>query len=103
MFYHDVEPALAAEAAAKVVPHANQCFSTPTKHAGWKPYPCAFIITTDDHVAPPAMIRWTLDEVMFKDPEVKARWEVHELASSHSPFLSMPGECAKIIEKYAEA
>ena len=101
MFYHDVPHALAAEAASRVVPHSNKCFNTPTKHAGWKPYPCAFVITTEDHVAPPAMIRWMLDE-MFKDPEVEARWDVHELASSHSPFLSMPEKCAEIIIKYAE-
>lgn len=102
MFYHDVPPNLAAEAAAKVVPHANKCFSTPTKHAGWRPFPCAFVITTEDHVAPPAMIRWMLDE-MLKDSELKSRWDVHELASSHSPFLSMPEECARIVEKYAQA
>lgn len=100
MFYHDVEPSLAAEAASKVLPHANKCFSTPTKHAGWKPFRCAFVITTEDHVAPAAMVRWMLGE-MFKDTEVKARWDVHELASSHSPFLSMPEKCVEIVEKYA--
>lgn len=53
MFYHDVEPSLAAEAASKIVPHANSRFSMPTKHAGWKPFPCAFVITTQDHAAQP--------------------------------------------------
>lgn len=102
MFYHDVSPELAEKAASKIVPHANKCFSTPTKYAGWRPYPCAFVITTEDHVAQPAMIRMMLDQYIFQDPEVRARWEVHELVSSHSPFLSMPEKCLPIIEKYAQ-
>lgn len=101
MFCHDVEPSLAAEAASKIVPHSNECFSTPTKHAGWTPYPCAYIVTMEDHVAPPAIFRWMLDELLLKDPEIMKRWDVFKLKSSHSPFLSMPDECLKIIEQYA--
>lgn len=102
VFYHDIPYELASEAASRVLPHSNKCFSTPTKHAGWTSYDCAFVITTEDRVAPTEAIRWMLGE-MFKDPEVKARWDVYELASSHSPFLSMPEKCAEIVLKYAGA
>ena len=99
-FYHDVEPELAAEAASRIVPHAYVALSTETKHEGWRLFPCTYVMCTKDRALPVDRMRGKLTTIM-NDPDLSKTWEIVELDSGHSPFLTVPSECARIIRKAA--
>lgn len=91
MFYGDVPDAEAREAAQRLVPQSTRSFGEPPTQAGWHTVPSAYIVCEHDQALPP------------QDQEALATrsGEVHRLASSHSPFLSMPQELAALLARIA--
>lgn len=91
MFYHDCEPAVAAAAAARLVP---QSFKVHAAVIGIRPdrsgaVPKTYILTTEDRCISTA----------FQETQVKRcpGMAVRRMASGHSPFLSQPEELARMI------
>ena len=95
-FYHDVEPGLAKEAAARVTRHAASSFNTPTKAQGWELFPTTYIFCKEDRAMPIAVQKVWFD--LLTDEERKG-WRFETLDCGHSPFLSKPAECAKLLAK----
>ncbi|MFG2138850.1 alpha/beta fold hydrolase [Streptomyces sp. NPDC048650] len=85
--YADAPPAESARAAARLVPHSARCATDRITRSGWHTIPSSYIVCDQDRTIPPAQ-----QERMAT--RAKA---VHHLASSHSPFLSKPGELADLL------
>lgn len=98
-FYADVPEPLASKSCADLMPQATQsflsCLSAPawagSEYAGRRVY----IRCLQDAAVPSAVqTKW------IKDTEVD--WEIIDLDTSHSPFLSRPNELATCLEGLAE-
>ncbi|KAK4504492.1 hypothetical protein PRZ48_005408 [Zasmidium cellare] len=98
-FFHDVEPALAQEAANHLVKNAMSAFLEPKKHIGWDEYDCTYITCTEDQAAPKGATEKMLGALT---EEQRARWRTEEIGGSHSPFLSRPVELARLLERIAD-
>lgn len=98
-FYHDVELSIAETAVAALLPHALEAFRTPTKHNGSSEFPVTYVVCNDDR-ALSVKAQYKCVEVCRSTEGRKGgrdAVEVVALESGHSPMLSMPGECARII------
>lgn len=87
VFFHDVEPALAEESVARLGFQSWQAITQELTHAVWKTVPSTYVICDDDRALPPEV-----QEILAQ----RASRVLH-LASSHSPFLSMPEKLAELI------
>lgn len=102
-FYNDLSPDEAAKAVTGLVPTAADAFTDPSQHEGWAEFPVTFVLCTEDNAWGPADQQRMIDACRTREgrkggPEGV---EVVTLKSSHSPMLSMPGECAKVIRRAA--
>jgi pimeloyl-ACP methyl ester carboxylesterase len=88
VFYADVDPVLAAEAMERLVPASYSSQTAPVSKAAWHTIPSTYIICTADNAIPP----------FAQEAMAQRAKRVHRLASSHSPFLSMPAELAALIK-----
>ncbi|KAM0719995.1 hypothetical protein Q7P37_004130 [Cladosporium fusiforme] len=103
VFYNDVQPDDAAKAVEALVPTAQDAFLSPAQHEGWAEFPVTFVLCTEDNAWGPADQQRMIDLCRAREgrkggPEAV---EVVTLKSSHSPMLSMPEECVKIIRRAA--
>jgi len=89
VFYADCEPAVAARAAAALVPHRKDVFSQELRSAAWQTVPSTYVVCERDNAIPPA-----LQELMAARAGTVSR-----IDSSHSPFLSRPDELTAIIQE----
>jgi len=88
-FYADCPPAVARRAAAAILPQRKACFSQELRAAAWQRVPSTYVVCTQDDAVPPAA-----------QERMSARAGlVSHIASSHSPFLSRPGEVTAIIKE----
>lgn len=87
LFYHLCDPAVAAEAAARVRPQSLASFAEPIGEPAWRSIPSSYIATTYDRAIPVALQR-----AMATRCE-----ELFELPADHSPFLSLPRETAELL------
>jgi pimeloyl-ACP methyl ester carboxylesterase len=99
-FYGDADPAVAAAAIALLTPDAPAGIAagaTKLTAAGWGSVPRTYVVCTQDRaLRPPAQRKFIADA----DTAFPANpTTVHILDSSHSPFLSMPGQVADIVLK----
>jgi len=62
---------------------------------GWGSVPRSYLLCRQDQTVPPALQRLFISQADAAFPDTKTR--VIELDSSHSPFLSMPGELADVL------
>lgn len=91
-FYGDCSATDAASAAARLTPEHVSTRTTIVTRAAWRTVPSHFVVCTLDRACTPAVQR-----------RMAARIDsVSELASSHSPMLSMPAEVARTIVGFAE-
>lgn len=102
-FYNDVEPAMAADAAASLLPQAVEAFVTPTQHDGCGEFPVTYVVCSLDKALTAEYQRSAVDVIRSREgrkggPDAV---EMVTLESGHSPFLNMPEECAAIIRKAA--
>ncbi|WPB03967.1 uncharacterized protein RHO25_008611 [Cercospora beticola] len=95
-FYQDVDPQLAQEAAKHVHIHSYSAFTEITRHAPWRQFPCTYVYTTED-LALPLSTQQTLLGLLSE--EERANFNFFTLESGHSPFLSKPDECVKILKQ----
>lgn len=95
-FYHDVEPLLAQEAASRCVKNSRSAFAGVTKHAGWEDFPCTYVLCKDDRTVPPAVCRKMFERLGEQE---RKTWTLEEIEGGHSPFLSRPGELARLLRR----
>lgn len=92
VFYADVEPAVAAKAAARLRAQSMACLGAVLTAAAWRELPSSYLICEQDQALP-----------MPAQEAMSARTNIVErLASSHSPFLSYPGEVAAFLARAAD-
>lgn len=91
-FYHDCEPAVAAEAAGRLRPQSADSFRQPVSPATQDGPPSVYVVCTEDSV------------ILPQGQRLMARRADHvvELSAGHSPFLSHPGPlCNLVLEQLA--
>jgi pimeloyl-ACP methyl ester carboxylesterase len=93
-FAADVPKAVAQFMAISQVPIAADVFGAKATAAAWKQKPSFAVITTQDRMINPDLMRFMT---------TRAKSESVELAGSHAIFLSHPKEVAALIEKAAKA
>jgi len=93
VFYADCPPAVARHAAARIVPQNRAVFEQELRAAAWHDVPSTYVICDRDNAVPPAL-----------QERMSARaGTVSHIDSSHSPFLSRPGEVTAIIQETLSA
>ena len=96
VFYHDVEPSLARQAASRLRPFQKAGYAVIETDAvaAWRTIPTTYVVCTEDRMIHPDTQR---------EMAAAAGAEVIEWRSSHSPFLSHPDLVAGLVSRYAEA
>lgn len=98
-FYHDVPEPRASQAAAALLPHSLQVFTWKSTPPAWADPVYAgrrvYIRCMQDFAAP---LAW--QDNMLEETGVD--WDIRDMESSHSPFLSRPEELAAIVVGLAE-
>ncbi|MFG2452829.1 alpha/beta fold hydrolase [Streptomyces sp. NPDC048512] len=90
-FYGDVATPDADSALERLVPQTIKSFSEPLTAAAWNTITSTYIACEHDGILPLA----------FQEAMSQRADHTYRLASSHSPFLSMPVELAQLITKAA--
>lgn len=91
-FFHDCEPDVAADAVARLRPHAAATFSGVPRAIAWKEKPATYAICTDDAAVP-----YALQCSIAKRCDGAVEWP-----ASHSPFLSRPDLVADLLRDLAQ-
>lgn len=99
-FYHDLDPDAARKAASYVVKQAPGSLSATTKHAGWKLFPVTYLLCTEDRALSVDRMQDRLKQVLA-DEKSRKEWDMLTMEGGHSPFLSKPDVCARIIRRAA--
>ena len=89
-FYHDCDPAVAAQAVAALVPQPAVTLTQAPTGAGWQEIPSTYVICTDDHI---------IDTAAQKCFALRCNDSV-TLATSHSPFFSDPIGVSEAVETW---
>lgn len=90
-FYHDCAPDVAAAAEARLCLQSQAVLGPDSTRAAWRDIPSTYVVTTDDRALPADFQR------MFAAQASETR----DFASSHSPFLSRPGDFADLLVEIA--
>ena len=92
IFYHDVPPALAAEALER----GRSQSSTPTREPwpldAWPDVPTRFVLCRDDRLLPAAFLRRVVHDRLGIVPD--------EIDAGHCVALSRPAELAALLDGY---
>jgi hypothetical protein len=98
-FYNDVEPAAAEHAASLLLPHALEVFSSTTQHEGCAEFSITYVVCTKDKALTVTYQEKAIEVARSRENRKGGREgvEVVTMEASHSPFLSMPEETAKVI------
>jgi SAM-dependent methyltransferase len=92
IFYHDVPPALAAEALQRGRTQAAAPGREPWPLAAWPDVPTRYLLCRDDRFFPAGWLRGVVRERLGIVPD--------EIDSGHCPALSRPRELAERLEAY---
>ena len=92
IFYHDVEPGLAAEALARGRRQSETPGKEPWPLAAWPDVPTRFLLCRHDRFFPPAWLRRVVRDRLGIIPD--------EIDSGHTPALSHPSELVRRLEGY---
>ncbi|MFB7471610.1 alpha/beta fold hydrolase [Kitasatospora sp. NPDC056184] len=93
VLFADVPEADAERAVARLRPQSIRSFTEPVTTAGWRTVPSSYIVCDHDRALAPS-----------RQHELATRaGSVHQLPSSHSPFLSMPRQLATLLARIAPA
>jgi pimeloyl-ACP methyl ester carboxylesterase len=95
IFYHDVEPSLAAEALAKGRRQSDTPGKEPWPLAAWPDVPTRFLLCRDDRFFPAAFQRRVVHERLGIVPD--------EMDGGHLPALAHPHELAQRLLAYLDA
>jgi pimeloyl-ACP methyl ester carboxylesterase len=88
-FYNDVAPDVAADAVRQLVPQTVRSWTEDVTAAGWRTIPATYVLCEKDQALPPAV----------QENFAQRAGSVYRLDSGHSPFLSMPGELADVLDR----
>ena len=92
VFYHDVDPTLAAEALAKGRRQSERPGKEPWPLAAWPDVPTRYLLCRHDRLFPPAWVRRVVRDRLGIVPD--------EIDSGHTPALSHPSELVRRLEAY---
>jgi pimeloyl-ACP methyl ester carboxylesterase len=92
VFYHDVDPALAAEALARGRRQSETPGREPWPLAAWPDVPTRYLLCRDDRLFPAEWVRRVVRDRLGIVPD--------EMDSGHTPALSHPRELAQRLEAY---
>ncbi|HEV8579122.1 MAG TPA: alpha/beta hydrolase [Thermoanaerobaculia bacterium] len=92
IFYHDVDPALAAEALAKGRRQSETPGKEPWPLAAWPDVPTRYLLCRNDRLFPPEWVRRVVRDRLGIVPD--------EIDSGHTPALSHPDELVRRLEAY---
>lgn len=98
LFYADVEDERGREMAKLLVPRNAKAMADVVTFEAWSDVPVTYLRTEEDRVFSP---EWQ-DRQIQAVREKGVRVGVESLRSSHSPFLSVPGEVIAGVERVAE-
>lgn len=93
VFYHDVPPALAAEALRRGRRQAEAVGAEPWPLAAWPDVPVRFLLCRDDRLFPAPWLRRLVRDRLGVEPD--------EIGGGHCPALSRPRELAGRLEAFA--
>jgi pimeloyl-ACP methyl ester carboxylesterase len=94
IFYHDVDPALAATALAKGRRQSETPGKEPWPLSGWPDVPTRFLLCRGDRMFPAPWLRGVVRKRLGITPD--------EMDSGHTPALSHPDELVRRLEAYRE-
>jgi pimeloyl-ACP methyl ester carboxylesterase len=90
-FYADCDPRVVPDLIARLGPEHSAGFGQSPRAVAWRERPSTFVLCTEDRALMPALQR-----------NLAARCDdVVEVAASHSPFVSRPGELASLLAAIA--
>jgi pimeloyl-ACP methyl ester carboxylesterase len=92
LFYHDVDPTLAAEAMSRERRQSDTAGHEPWPLAAWPDVPTHVVIGRDDRFFPAEWLRGVVRERLGIEPD--------ELPAGHTPALSRPRELVDLMESY---
>jgi len=92
VFYHDVDPALAANALAKGRRQSETPGKEPWPLAAWPNVPTRYLLCRNDRLFPPEWVRRVVRDRLGITPD--------EMDSGHTPALSHPRELVQGLEAY---
>jgi pimeloyl-ACP methyl ester carboxylesterase len=95
VFYHDVEPAVAAEALSRARDQADTPGLEPWPLDAWPDVPTVYLLCREDRLFPAEWMRAVVRERLGIDPD--------EIDGGHCPALSRPKELAERLEAYRTA
>ncbi len=99
IFFHDVPEALAMKAVAELRPQSYIALTTPSASSSWADDVWngkrAYVVCMQDKCIPIIGQQSTIERSGVE-------WEVRELDSSHSPFLSMPDRVRDVVVELVE-
>ena len=88
-FYADCPPAVAASAAAALLPNRKDAFRQELRAAAWQRVPSTYVVCERDNAVPPPV----------QERMSERAGTVSHIDSGHSPFLSRPAEVTAIIRE----
>jgi pimeloyl-ACP methyl ester carboxylesterase len=91
ILYGDCDPRICKLAVSRLVPQLTVTSAQTVGAAAWRTIPSTYVVCTLDRAIPPTVQRRLAGRAI----------QTLELASSHSPFLSMPGAVASLIAECA--
>jgi pimeloyl-ACP methyl ester carboxylesterase len=94
LFARDVSASEASVMAATQKPIIGSAFGSSVGQAAWKTIPSWYMVALEDRAINPELERFYAKRMGAKTTEIK---------SSHVPFVSHPGEVARLIEQAASA
>lgn len=92
LFYHDVDPALAAEALSRERRQSEAAGREPWPLAAWPNVPTNVVIGTEDRFFTADWLRGVVRDRLGIEPD--------ELPTGHTPALSRPRELVDLMESY---
>jgi pimeloyl-ACP methyl ester carboxylesterase len=92
IFYHDVDPTLAAEALARGRRQSETPAKEPWPLAAWPAVPTRYLLCRNDRLFPAEWVRRVVRERLGIVPD--------EIDSGHTPALSHPRELVRRLEMY---
>lgn len=93
LFFHDASPETAAWAIARLRPQAYRAMSEPSPLQRWPDVPVDVIACRGDRAINPDWVRTAARE--------RLGVEAVEIDGGHSPFLTRPGELARLLDALA--
>lgn len=93
LFYHDVQPPLAAEALRRTRTQSEARLGEPSPLKAWPAVPTKVLICRDDRLMPASFLRRVARQRLGITPD--------EIDGGHTPALSRPTELAERLHAYA--